>query len=86
MGNLSSLSLSCLGPLLSLLPNIFLGFSIVENKRTVGSSSSPVNPKIFKIVMCWFSAKLAALRRNIKDCLAWNQDIVSEWTDRLLFQ
>ena len=33
---------------------------------------------------------VAALRRKNKDCLAWNQDIVSEWGDMpirgLLFQ
>ena len=40
--------------------------------------------------MCCFSAKHAAIRRNIKDCVAWNRDNVSEWsemsTHRLLFQ
>jgi hypothetical protein len=46
--------------------------------------------KDFKISICCFSAKHAALRRKSKDWLAWNQDNVSEWRDmsirRLLFQ
>jgi len=40
--------------------------------------------------MCCFSAKDAALRRKIKDWSTWNQNNVSEWSDRstreLLFQ
>ena len=44
----------------------------------------------YKIGMCCFSAKHAALRRKSKDWLAQNQDNVSEWDDmsicRLLFQ
>jgi hypothetical protein len=44
--------------------------------------------KDYKIDICCFSAKLAALRR--KSWLAWNQDKVSEWsnmsTHKLLFQ
>ena len=46
--------------------------------------------KDYKIDICCFSAKHAALRRKSKDWLAWNQDNVSEWSDmsihRLLFQ
>jgi hypothetical protein len=46
--------------------------------------------KDYKIGICYFSAKYAALRRNSKDWLAWNQNNVSEWskmsTSRLLFQ
>jgi hypothetical protein len=46
--------------------------------------------KDYKICMCCFSAKHAALRRKSKDWLAQNQDNVSEWGDMsiggLLFQ
>jgi hypothetical protein len=46
--------------------------------------------KDFKIGICCFSAKHAALRRKNKDWLAWNQNNVSEWSDmsthKLLFQ
>jgi len=46
--------------------------------------------KYYKIGICCFSAKHAALRRKSKDWLAWNQDNVSEWSDMsthgLLFQ
>ena len=33
----------------------------------------------YEIGICYFSAKHAALMRNIKDWLALNQDNVSEW-------
>ena len=46
--------------------------------------------KDYKIVICCFSAKHAALRRKSKDWLARNQDNMSEWSDmficKLLFQ
>jgi hypothetical protein len=46
--------------------------------------------KDYKIGICCFSAKHAALRRKSKDWLSRNQDNVSEWSDmficRLLFQ
>ena len=46
--------------------------------------------KDYKIGICCFSAKHIALRRKIKDWLAWNQNNVSEWSDmstlRLLFE
>ena len=46
--------------------------------------------KDYKIGICCFSAKQAALRRKSKDWLAQNQNNVSEWSDmsihRLLFQ
>jgi hypothetical protein len=46
--------------------------------------------KDYKIGICCLSAKHAALRRKRKDCLARNQDSVSEWGDMsipgLLFQ
>ena len=37
--------------------------------------------KDYQIGICCFSAKHAALRRNSKDWLAWNQDNVYEWSD-----
>ena len=37
--------------------------------------------KDYKIGICCFSAKQAALRKKSKDWLAWNQDNVSEWCD-----
>jgi hypothetical protein len=44
----------------------------------------------YKIGICCFSAKYAALRRKSNDWLARNQDNVSEWSDMsfcgLLFQ
>jgi hypothetical protein len=47
-------------------------------------------PKDYKIGICCFFAKHAALRSKSKDWLAWNQDNVSEWrnmsTHGLLFQ
>ena len=46
--------------------------------------------KDFKIDICCFSAKHAALRRKSKDWMAQNQNNVSEWSDMsthgLLFQ
>jgi len=46
--------------------------------------------KDYKIGICWFSAKHAALRGKSKDWLARNQNNVSEWSDMstrgLLFQ
>ena len=46
--------------------------------------------KDYKICICCFSAKRAALRRKSKDWLAWNRDNVSEWGNMssrgLLFQ
>jgi hypothetical protein len=46
--------------------------------------------KNYKIGICCFSAKHAALRRKSKDLLARNQNNVSEWSDistrGLLFQ
>ena len=49
-----------------------------------------VETKDYRIGMCCFSAKHAALRRKSKDWLARNQNNVSEWGDMstrgLLFQ
>jgi len=56
----------------------------------VGASPDWDKTKDYKIDICCFSAKPAALRRNTKDWLARNQDNVSEWRDMsicgLLFQ
>jgi hypothetical protein len=45
----------------------------------VGRGSSQT--KDYEIGICCFSAKHAALRRKSKDCLAQNQNNVSEWSD-----
>ena len=37
--------------------------------------------KDYKIGICCFSTKHAALRRKSKDWLVWNEDNVSEWGD-----
>ena len=37
--------------------------------------------KDYNIDICCFSAKHSALRRKSKDCLARNQNNVSEWSD-----
>jgi hypothetical protein len=37
--------------------------------------------KDYKISICWFSSKHAALRRKSKDWLARNQNNVSEWSN-----
>ena len=44
-------------------------------RASVGSNQS------YKIDICCFSAKHAAIRRKSKDWLAWNQNNVSEWSD-----
>jgi hypothetical protein len=55
-----------------------------------GFEARSVQTKDYKIDMCCFSAKHAALRRESKDWLARNQNNVSEWSDIstriLLFQ
>jgi hypothetical protein len=55
-----------------------------------GFESRSGQTKDYKIGICCFSTKHAALRRKSKDWLAWNQNNVSEWSDmsscRLLFQ
>ena len=55
-----------------------------------GFVSRSVQTKDYNIGMCYFFAKQATLRKKNKDCLARNQDNVSEWGDismrGLLFQ
>ena len=88
---------------LCLVCTMFSMFSLSLN-RTVGVmvsvlASSVVDrgfepwsgqTKDYKIGICCFSAKHAALRRKNKDWLARNQDNVSKWSDMstcgLLFQ
>jgi hypothetical protein len=36
-------------------------------------------PRDYAIGICCFSAKHAALKKNSKDWLYWNQDNMSEW-------
>ena len=63
-----------------------LALSVVDRGFELRSGQT----KDYKIGICCFSAKHAALRRKSKDWLAWNQNNVSEWSDmftrRLLFQ
>ena len=49
----------------------------------MGSSPGRVKTKDYKIDICYFTAKHAALRRKIKDLLARIQNNVSEWSDLL---
>ena len=55
-----------------------------------GFESQSGQTKDYKIGICCFSTKHAALKRKSKDWLAWNEDNVSEWgymsICRLLFQ
>jgi hypothetical protein len=37
-------------------------------------------------IMCYFSAKLSALRGKSKDWLAQNQDYVSDWGDKSIYR
>jgi hypothetical protein len=63
-----------------------LASSVVDR----GFEHQSVQTKDNTIVICWFPSKHATLRSNIKDCLARNQDNVSQWsemfTNRLVFQ
>jgi hypothetical protein len=64
-----------------------------ENKLIINEmmmESRSGQTKDYKISICCFSAKHAALQRKSKDWLAQNQNNVSEWSDiftrGLLFQ
>jgi hypothetical protein len=63
-----------------------LALNVVDRGLELWSGQS----KDYKIGICYFSAKHAALRSKSKDRLAQNQDNVSEWNDMstrgLLFQ
>jgi hypothetical protein len=69
------------GVLASVLASIAVNCGIVPRSG---------HTKDYKIGICCFSAKHAAIRRKSKDWLALNQDHVSEWSDMstcgLLFQ
>ena len=54
-----------------------LDSSVIE----CGFESRSGQTKVYKIGICCFSARYAALRRKSKDWLAWNRDNVSEWGD-----
>ena len=54
-----------------------LSLSVVDRGFELRSGQT----KDYKIGICCFSAKHAALRRNSKDWLARNQANVSEWSD-----
>ena len=60
------------------------------NAVDCGFDSRSGQAKDYKIGICCFSAKYAALRRKNKDWLAQNQNNVSKWGNmsicRLLFQ
>ena len=63
-----------------------LASSAVDHRFELRSGQT----KDYKIGICCFSARHAALKRKSKDWLAWNQNNVSEWSDmstrELLFQ
>ena len=67
-------------------------FVDATNSMTVDRVFEPLSgqSKDYKIGICYFSAKYAALRRKSKDWLARNQENVSDWADMsirgLLFQ
>jgi hypothetical protein len=56
----------------------------------MGSSPNRVKPKTIKLVFVASALSTQSAEERVKDWLAWNQDIVSEWGDmairRLLFQ
>ena len=62
------------------------GWSAVDR----GFEPTSGQAKDYNIGICYFSSKHAVLRSKNKDCLARNQNNVSEWSDmstgRLLFQ
>jgi hypothetical protein len=54
---------------------------LASNAVDCGFEPRSGHTKVYKIGICCFSAKHAALRRNSKDRLAWNQDNVSQLDD-----
>jgi hypothetical protein len=54
---------------------------LASNEVDCGLEPRPCQTKGYKIGMCCVSANYAALKRKSKDCLARNQDKVSEWGD-----
>ena len=63
---------------------------VISSVEDRGFEPRSSQTKDYKIGICCFSAKHAALRRMNKDWLARNQNNVSEWSDMstrgLLFQ
>jgi hypothetical protein len=55
----------------------------VPSTSVVDSGFDPQSgqAKNYKIGICRFSTKYAALRRKNKDWLVWNQNNVSEWSN-----
>ena len=58
-----------------------MGSMLASSVVDCGFEPSSGHTKDYKISICCFSAKHAALRRKSKDWLALNQDNVSEWRD-----
>ena len=78
---------------------VAFGLNVISGTWSKGYTDSYINvlnilrlhqTKDYKIGICCFSAKHAALRRKSKDWLTQNQNNVSEWNDMsthgLLFQ
>jgi len=76
------------GHVVVIVVSIFTSFASCAVDRGFEPWSDQTND--YKIDICCFSAKHAALTRKSKDWLVWNQDHVSEWGDMsirgLLFQ
>jgi hypothetical protein len=69
---------------------IFIFSMLVSSAVDSGFEPRSGQTKDYKIGICCFSAKHAAVRTKSKDCLARNQNNVFEWRDMstrgLLFQ
>ena len=83
----------CLCRTISRFYNCIVGVGVIELASSAvdrGFEPRSGQTKDYKIGICCFSAKHAALRRKSKDWLSQNQDNVSEWSDMsisgLLFQ
>ena len=85
-----SLSVTCGRSVVFCFPSPYIYIYCVGGVMVSVLASSAVdrgfNPRLgetkdYKISMCCFSAKHAALRRKSKDWWARNQDNVSEWVD-----
>ena len=76
-------------PLVNYIGGIMVSVLILSAVEC-GFEPQSAQTKDFKIGICCFSVKHAALRRKSIDWLAWNQNNVSEWSDMsthgLLFQ
>jgi hypothetical protein len=54
---------------------------LVSSAVDRGFEAQSGQTKDFKIGICCFSVKHAAIKRKSKDCLVRNQSNVSEWSD-----